>query len=69
MDALIDEGAVTQDEAARQAIYTQVQQMISEEGAVLIPYFRADIKAVHSSVQNMAADVIPSFHQVWLAQE
>lgn len=69
LDALIDEGAVTQDEAARQAIYTQVQQMISEEGAVLIPYFRADIKAVHSSVQNMAADVIPSFHQVWLAQE
>jgi peptide/nickel transport system substrate-binding protein len=69
LDALIDEGAVTQDSAARQAIYTQVQQMISMEGAVLIPYFRADIKAVHSMVHGMAADVIPSFHQVWLMRE
>ncbi len=69
LDALLDDGVVAQDDGVRQEIYTQVQQMISEEGAVLIPYYRADIKAVRSNVHGLTPDVVPLFHSVWLAQE
>ena len=64
LDALIQAGRVERDEAKRHAIYAQAQQLISEEGCSIIPYFRPLMLAMHSSVQNFASGV----RTTWLAQ-
>ena len=64
LDKLIDEAVAAQDESKRKEIYTQIQTLISEEGAVLIPYFRADIKAMSTYVQGLVADTIPNLREV-----
>ncbi len=66
LDKLIDEAVASQDESKRKELYTQIQTLISEEGALLIPYFRADIKAMRSHVQGLVADTIPNLREVSL---
>jgi len=40
LDALIDHARAERDETKRKALYHEAQQLIAEEGAVIIPYFR-----------------------------
>lgn len=64
LDALIQAGRVERDEAKRKEIYRQAQQLISEEGYSIIPYFRPLLLATQKSVQNFADGV----RATWLMQ-
>ena len=64
LDALIQAGRVERDEAKRKEIYAQAQQLISEEGCSIIPYFRPLMVATRSTVQNFSSGV----RATWLAQ-
>ncbi|MEZ4663371.1 MAG: hypothetical protein R2911_37990 [Caldilineaceae bacterium] len=52
LDALLDEARSEADLAQRKALYQQVQEIIMEEGAVIIPVFRSVLSAVHKRVQG-----------------
>ena len=67
---LIIQAHGTQDMAARQTLYTEVQELISQEGAVIAPYVPSLLMATQTKVQGLVA---PSLHirpeEVWLAPE
>ncbi len=70
LDELIIQGRGTQGVAERQALYTEVQALIIQEGAVIIPYVPSLLMATQTKVQGLVA---PSLHirpeEVWLAPE
>lgn len=53
LDALLDEARAAPDIQQRIEMYHQIQEMIMNEGAVVIPYFRPVIMAVHRRVQGL----------------
>jgi len=52
LDALIDEARTKRNEADRKALYQQAQQLIWEEGAVIIPYFKPVAIALRRNIQG-----------------
>lgn len=52
LDVWLDAARRAADPAQRKALYTQVQQLISDEGAVIIPYFRPILTALRSKIQG-----------------
>jgi peptide/nickel transport system substrate-binding protein len=69
LDELITKGRGERDLAQRKQVYAEVQQWISQEGAVLIPYFAPLWVATRTNVQGLvpAALIRPQF--IWLAPE
>lgn len=53
LDVLIDSASGERDTEKRQALYQQAQQLLMEEGAVIIPYFKPNIMAMRSAVQGI----------------
>lgn len=69
LDALIAAGRIEADQEKRKAIYAQVQQLISEQGCVIIPYHRPLLVAARSVVQNMRQELTYSgARDTWLTQ-
>ena len=66
--ALIQAGRGERDVAKRQAIYTQLQQLISREGGILVPYFQPLYAATGGAVQAYTAELVPQVRATWLAQ-
>jgi len=52
-DELIEAAAAEGDPEKRQALYTEVQQIISHNGGTIIPYFRPIYTAMRSNVQDI----------------
>ncbi len=52
LDALIDQARAERNDAERKALYQQAQQLIWEEGSVIIPYFKPAMIALRHNVQN-----------------
>jgi peptide/nickel transport system substrate-binding protein len=52
LDELIDSARSEQDQGKRKELYVQAQQLLLEEGAVIIPYFRPVAIALRSTIQN-----------------
>jgi len=68
LDALIEAGRIEPDLAKRTAIYAQAQQLISEQGCVIIPYYRPLLVAATTAVQNLRQELAYSgARDVWLA--
>ena len=68
LDALIEAGRVESDPTKRKDIYAQAQQLISEQGCVIIPYYRPLLVAASSAVQNLRQELAYSgARDVWLA--
>jgi len=68
LDALIEAGRIEPDLAKRTAIYAQAQQLISEQGCVIIPYYRPLLVAATTAVQNLRQELVYSgARDVWLA--
>lgn len=71
LDALIHNGRRASDLAARKQIYAEVQQRISDQGAVLIPLFQALLWSMRTQVRGL----VPSnglrlrADLLWLAPE
>ncbi len=67
LDALIDQAALTTDEAARAQIYSQIAQIFRDEGPIIIPWFAPMLGASSSSVQGLELAPFPGstdFRQV-----
>lgn len=68
VDELIAAGRGEQDVEKRKAIYAEAQQIISEQGGVLIPYFAPFLQAIHSTVQGHIPGPRIVYQNLWLAQ-
>lgn len=55
LDALVDEARGEANQKKRQALYHQAQQLVMEDGAVIIPYFLPTIMAKRIDVQGFTA--------------
>jgi len=55
LDALLEEARNEADVDQRKVLYQQAQELISEEGAVVIPVFRPVLTAMHKRVENFMA--------------
>jgi peptide/nickel transport system substrate-binding protein len=67
LDALITEAAQTTDEAARAALYSQIEQIFRDRGPIIIPWFAPMLGAAHSDVQGLEMAPYPGstdFRQV-----
>lgn len=53
LDALIDSASGERDPQKRRTLYQQAQQLLMEDGAVIIPYFKPTIIAMRSVVQGL----------------
>lgn len=53
LDALIDSASGQRDQQKRLTLYQQAQQLLMEDGAVIIPYFKPTIMAMRSVVQGL----------------
>lgn len=69
LDALIEAGRGEQDMEQRQQIYAEAQQIISEQGGVIIPYFAPYLQAIRTNVKDLTPGLRPVFQTMWLAQE
>lgn len=71
LDGLIEAGRAETDPAKRQEIYTQIQQIIQEEGGTIVPYFSPQFYARRSNVHG--ARYVPQglgyWHEAWLVSE
>jgi peptide/nickel transport system substrate-binding protein len=52
LDDLIDQARCERQEEQRKALYQKAQQLLMEEGAVIIPYFRPTAFAMRTTVRN-----------------
>lgn len=68
VDELIAAGRAEQDGEKRKEIYAEAQQIISEQGGVLIPYFAPYLQAVRKVVQGHSAGSRIVYQNLWLAQ-
>ena len=64
---LITQGRRERDQAKRRQIYADVQKMISEQGAVIIPYFIPSLGAARANVNGFVPASPPRLPFVWLA--
>jgi peptide/nickel transport system substrate-binding protein len=71
LDSLIEQVVAEQDEQQRAEMYARIQQIISEEGAWIIPYYRPTFVASRKTVQDLdvLVDSFFSLTDVWLEQE
>lgn len=53
LDALIDSASGERDQQKRLTLYQQAQQLLMEDGAVIIPYFKPTMMAMRSVVQGL----------------
>lgn len=70
LDELIIQARGTPGMAERQTLYTEAQELISQEGAVIIPYISSLLMATQTKVQGLVAlstHIRPQ--EVWLAAE
>ena len=68
LDDLIVAGRGELNGEKRHAIYAEIQQMISEQGGVLIPYFAPILQAVRSNVKGHIPGARVAYQNLWLAQ-
>jgi peptide/nickel transport system substrate-binding protein len=68
VDELIAAGRAEQDAEQRKQIYAEAQQIISEQGGVLIPYFAPYLQAMRNRVQGHTPASRVVYQNVWLAQ-
>ena len=68
LDELIAAGRAEQDDAMRKTIYTEVQQLISEQGGVIIPYFAPFLQAATKRLQGHIPGPRLVYQNLWLAQ-
>ena len=54
LDALLDQARSEANQETRMALYHKAQQIVQEQGAVVIPYFRPVLMAVQRKVQGFA---------------
>lgn len=69
LDELIAAGRAEQDVEKRKQIYAGAQQIISEQGGVLIPYFAPFLQAIRTTVQGYTAAPRIVYQNLWLAQD
>ncbi len=69
-DALMTEARATVDEDARRAILTQAQQILADDGPVVIPYFRSYITGYTSRLQGFSPHPLRwlDLRRAWLAE-
>jgi peptide/nickel transport system substrate-binding protein len=53
-DELVNTAGTTLDEAERVDAYNQIQQILAEEGPIIIPYFFAQVAAINNQFDNFA---------------
>jgi peptide/nickel transport system substrate-binding protein len=68
VDELIAAGRAELDVEKRKQIYAEAQQIISEEGGVLIPYFAPFLQAIRTTVQGHIPSPRIVYQNLWLAQ-
>lgn len=68
VDELIAAGRAEQDGEKRKQIYAEAQQIISEQGGVLIPYFAPFLQAIRNTVQGHSPAPRLVYQNLWLAQ-
>ncbi|NCC32165.1 MAG: ABC transporter substrate-binding protein [Chloroflexia bacterium] len=68
LDALISEVRSEADPAQRQAMYREIQELISYEGGEIIPYFKSLLSTAHAKVQGvqMLTTSWMYFDETWL---
>lgn len=54
LDEWIDAARAEPDPDERKSFYRQAQQLIMQEGAVIVPYYRPILTAIRKSVQGFA---------------
>lgn len=69
-DEIIPEARGTLDAEARKALYTEAQQIMSEQGPIIVPYFRAYISAwsVRLKGYPMNPDRMTDFRRAWIQE-
>ena len=69
-DALMTEARATVDEDARREILTQAQQILADDGPVVIPYFRSYITGYTSRLQGFTPHPLRwlDLRRAWLAE-
>jgi peptide/nickel transport system substrate-binding protein len=69
LDRIIDQARGEKDSEIRRALYAQAQQMLRDEGGVVISYFKPTVMAMRKEVQNYHPHPIGWFnpHGIWLA--
>ena len=67
LDALIEAGRIERDPAQRKAIYAEAQQLIQEQGCIMIPYHRLLLFGARANVQNLREEFSYSgARDVWM---
>jgi peptide/nickel transport system substrate-binding protein len=68
MDAMLEEGRSTVDQAARKDIYLKIQDKLLEDMPLVHIIYRDQIMATSAAVQNfpMRLDSILRFTETWL---
>jgi peptide/nickel transport system substrate-binding protein len=71
VDALLDEGRTTFDQAKRKEIYAEAQRKIAEDIPMLPLFFSVEYAAMRDSVKGFEwiPDQIPRFRDVWKSKE
>ncbi|MCB0123181.1 MAG: ABC transporter substrate-binding protein [Caldilineaceae bacterium] len=69
VDGLIEQARIEPDQAKRQELYTEIQQLVQEEGGMIIPYVRSTFYARRSEVQGVIypANGIMQLNEIWLS--
>ncbi|MFZ4850281.1 MAG: ABC transporter substrate-binding protein [Caldilinea sp.] len=67
VDELIVAARGTQDVNQRKAIYAEIQQVISEQGGVIIPYVAPTLQAIRNSVQGHIPGARIVGQNLWLS--
>ncbi|MEZ4725531.1 MAG: ABC transporter substrate-binding protein [Caldilineaceae bacterium] len=67
VDQLIVAGQGEQDMAKRKQIYAEIQHTISEQGAVIIPYFAPFLQAIRNHVRGHIPGSRITYQHLWLA--
>ena len=70
LDGLIEAARSEKDEVKRQELYTKMQQLVHDEGAVIVPYFRSGFYAHHEKVQDIiySPNGLTRPHTTWIKQ-
>ncbi|MEZ4735998.1 MAG: ABC transporter substrate-binding protein [Caldilineaceae bacterium] len=69
LDALIESARAEQDPDARRQLYAEVQQLISDEGGTIVPYFRSLFWGRRNNVHGLVytPESLMFCHNAWLA--
>ncbi len=70
LDSLIEAARSETSAAQRQKTYTKIEELVRDEGAVLIPYFRSSFYAHHAKVQGLIypRNALMRFHTTWIKE-